>query len=157
MEPFSALLALCEGNPPVSGGFPSQRPVTRSLDIFFDLNLNKQLNKQSRCWWFETPSCLLWRDCNVLKRGFKMLYDHYFHCKYQVITMLLIYGLPTQSLEFGFKAFAIELKWKISLNFTHTPIAHVYYKQIQDSSPKILVYSTSLNYLPLWTLYPRGC
>ena len=25
---FSALLALCEGNPPVTGGFPSQRPVT---------------------------------------------------------------------------------------------------------------------------------
>ena len=28
METFSALLALCEGNPPVTGGFPSQRPVT---------------------------------------------------------------------------------------------------------------------------------
>ena len=27
MEIFSALLALCEGNPPVTGGFPSQRPV----------------------------------------------------------------------------------------------------------------------------------
>ena len=25
---------LCEGNPPVSGGFPSQRPVPRSLDVF---------------------------------------------------------------------------------------------------------------------------
>ena len=31
METFSASLALCEGNPPVTGGFPSQRPVTRSL------------------------------------------------------------------------------------------------------------------------------
>ena len=32
METFSALLALCEGNPPVTdvtGGFPSQRSVTR--------------------------------------------------------------------------------------------------------------------------------
>ena len=28
---FSALLALCEGNPPVTGGFPSQRTVTRNL------------------------------------------------------------------------------------------------------------------------------
>ena len=28
METFSALLALCEGNPPVTGGFASQRPVT---------------------------------------------------------------------------------------------------------------------------------
>ena len=32
---ISALLALCEGNPPVTGAFPSQKPVTRSFDIFF--------------------------------------------------------------------------------------------------------------------------
>ena len=25
------LLAFCEGNPPVTGGFPLQRPVTRSF------------------------------------------------------------------------------------------------------------------------------
>ena len=37
MEAFSALLALCEGNPPVTGWFPSQRPVTRSFDVFFGL------------------------------------------------------------------------------------------------------------------------
>ena len=54
METFSALLALCEGNPPVTGGFPPQRPVTRSFDVFFDLN--KRLSKQSRCRWFETQS-----------------------------------------------------------------------------------------------------
>ena len=40
METFSALLALCAGNSPVSGEFPSQRPVTRSFDVFFDLCLN---------------------------------------------------------------------------------------------------------------------
>ena len=34
METFSALLALCAGNLPVTGEFPSQRPVTRSFDIF---------------------------------------------------------------------------------------------------------------------------
>ena len=34
METFSALLALCEGNPSVTGGFRSQRPVTRSFGIF---------------------------------------------------------------------------------------------------------------------------
>ena len=34
METFSALLALCEGNPPVTGGFPSQVPVPRSFDVF---------------------------------------------------------------------------------------------------------------------------
>ena len=31
METFSALLALCKGNPSVTGGFPSQRLVTQSL------------------------------------------------------------------------------------------------------------------------------
>ena len=40
---FSALLAICEGNPPVTGGFPSQRPVTRSFDAFFDVRLKKRL------------------------------------------------------------------------------------------------------------------
>ena len=33
METFSALLALCAGNSPVTGEFPSQRPVTQSFDI----------------------------------------------------------------------------------------------------------------------------
>ena len=33
METFSALLALCAGNSPVSGEFPAQRPVTRSFDV----------------------------------------------------------------------------------------------------------------------------
>ena len=55
METFSALLALCAGNSPVTAEFPSQRPVKRSFDVFFDLCLNKRLSKQSWCWWFETP------------------------------------------------------------------------------------------------------
>ena len=65
METFSALLALYAGNLPVTGEFPSQRPVTRSFDFFFNLRPNKRLNKQSWGWWFETPSRLLWRQCNV--------------------------------------------------------------------------------------------
>ena len=60
-ETFSALLALCAGNSLVTGEFPSQRPVTRSFDFFFDMCLNKQLSIQSWCWWFETPSHPLWR------------------------------------------------------------------------------------------------
>ena len=39
METFSALLALCAGE------FSSQRPVTRSFAVFFDLRLNKRLSK----------------------------------------------------------------------------------------------------------------
>ena len=34
-------MALCEGNSPVTGEFPSQRPVARGFDVFFDLRLNK--------------------------------------------------------------------------------------------------------------------
>ena len=65
METFSALLALCAGNSPVTGEFPAQRPVTRSFHVFVDLCLNKRLSKQSWRWWFETPSRSLWRHCNV--------------------------------------------------------------------------------------------
>ena len=63
MERFSVLLALCAGNSPVSGEFPAQGPVARSFDVFFDLRLNKRLNKQSWGWSFETPSRSLWRHC----------------------------------------------------------------------------------------------
>ena len=76
MKTCSALLVLCVGNPPVTGGFPSQGPVTRNLDYFFDLRLNKRLDKQSRGWWFETPSRSLWRQCNSL---------YVLHCRHYVV------------------------------------------------------------------------
>ena len=55
METFSALLC---------GEFTSHRwiPLTKASDaelwcfFFFYLRLNKRLSKQSRRWWFETPS-----------------------------------------------------------------------------------------------------
>ena len=65
METFSVVQALCVGNSPVSGEFPSQRPVTRSFDAFLDLRLNKRLSKQSWGWWFKSPSRSLWRHCNA--------------------------------------------------------------------------------------------
>ena len=64
METFSALLAICAGNSPVSGEFLAQRPVTRSFDVFFDVRLIKRLSKHSRGWWFETLSHPLWRHRN---------------------------------------------------------------------------------------------
>ena len=70
METFSALLAICAGNSPVNGEFPTQRPVTRSFDVFFDLRLNKQLNKQSWGWWLETLCRPLWRHCNPKNNAF---------------------------------------------------------------------------------------
>ena len=64
MGTFSALLPFCVGNSPVTGEFPSQRPVTRSFDVFFDLCLNKRLSKQSRGCWFKMTSRSIWRHCN---------------------------------------------------------------------------------------------
>ena len=66
METFSALLAICAGNSPVTGEFPAQRPVTRSFDLFFDRRLNERFSKHSWGWWFETLSRPLWRHCNGL-------------------------------------------------------------------------------------------
>ena len=63
-ENISAILALCAGNSPANGEFPSQRPVTKSFDVFFDQRLNKRLSKQSWDWWYETLSSSLWRHCN---------------------------------------------------------------------------------------------
>ena len=65
MGTFSASLAICAGNSPVPGQFPTQRPVTRSFDVFLDLRLNKRLSKQPWGWWFESLSGPLWRHRNV--------------------------------------------------------------------------------------------
>ena len=59
MKTFFALLAFCEGNPPVTGVFPSQRPVTQSFGVFFDLRQNKRLSKQSKHRWVEAISLIM--------------------------------------------------------------------------------------------------
>ena len=56
---------LCAGNSPVPGEFPTQRPVTRSFDVYFDLRPDKRLSQQLWGWWFETQSRPLCRHCNV--------------------------------------------------------------------------------------------
>ena len=63
METFSAVLALCARNSPVTGGFSSQRPVRRGFDISLDLRLNKRLSKQSWGWWLKTTSHSLSSSC----------------------------------------------------------------------------------------------
>ena len=86
---LSTLLVIYAGNLPVTGEFPAQRPVTRSFHVFFDLRLNKRLSKQSSGWWFETPSCPLWRQCNEMGLVFKPKWLHqnymvaYSHCRYK--------------------------------------------------------------------------
>ena len=71
---FSTTLALCAGNSPVTGEFPSQRPVTQSFDVFFDLRLNKRLSNQSRRWWLETPYCSFWCHCDVCPYSYDILW-----------------------------------------------------------------------------------
>ena len=100
METFFALLALCE----------SQRPVTRSFDVFFELRLNKQWSKQSRRRWFEAPSRSLWHHSNT--------------------SAVLIYcGLDLGELEWNLnqitKNFARE-KW----NLTPSPVNCDHYVQV---------------------------
>ena len=82
METISALLAISAGNSLVTNEFPTQRPVTRSFDIFFDLGLNNRLSKQWWGWWFETPSCSLWCHCNDSRQpnyyfiSYMLFWDH---------------------------------------------------------------------------------
>ena len=69
METFSALLTICAGKSPVTGEFRTQRPETRSFDVFLDLRLNKRLSKHWSGWWFEVPSRPLWRHSNGEWKG----------------------------------------------------------------------------------------
>ena len=46
METFSALLAICAVNSPVTGELLAQRPVTRSFDVLFDLRINGWVNNR---------------------------------------------------------------------------------------------------------------
>ena len=62
------------------GEFPTQRRVTRSFDVFFDLSLNKRFSKQSWGWWFQMQSHPLWRHCN----GMTFLRLNYIHESYFV-------------------------------------------------------------------------
>ena len=46
------LLALREGNTPVTGGFASQRASNMEFRVLGFASLNKVLTVQSICWWF---------------------------------------------------------------------------------------------------------
>ena len=93
METFSALLALCAGNSPVTGEFSSQRPVTWGFDVFFDLRLNKLLRKQSWGWWFETPSRSLWRTdfewCPRIREKYEQSLTHWGRDKMSAILLTI--------------------------------------------------------------------
>ena len=57
----SMVLALCEGNPLLTGGFPAQRPCNASF-FFNEVSLNKLLEKRLSGQWFE----MHWCSCVVI-------------------------------------------------------------------------------------------
>ena len=75
METFSALLALCAGNSPVTGEFPTQRPMTRNFDAFFDL-------RQWWGWWlrrhrahYDVTVMSLWPSVSTFRWEPSIYYD----------------------------------------------------------------------------------
>ena len=122
METFSALLAICAGNSPVTGEFPAQGPVTRSFDVFVDPRLNKRLSKQSWGWWFETPSRPIWRHCNKyhshsgkLKQHCEKNYRR--HCRIS-INELVRFGQNRQHFsDYIFNGVFIVAIWQIQEHF----------------------------------------
>ena len=139
METFSALLALCEGNSPVTGEFPAQRPVTRSFDVSFDLRPNKRLSKQSWGGWFDTPSRSLWRHCNenstrtAVVHPSPITYDagqvqHWFssncitwllgvHPTWQLKNIFEV--LHTISIDLRFRLIQLHVRWHVNILPTH--------------------------------------
>ena len=115
LETFSALLALCEGNPPAIDGFLSQGPVTRGLNVFFDLRLNKRLNKQSSHRWFETPSRPLWRHWN----GVQTASMRHVHLKESRRNLLVFAVQHTGSGESRIQVSSLPPRWKSESEITN--------------------------------------
>ena len=119
IETFTALLCFCGGNSPVTGEFPTQRPATRSFDVFFDLHLNQELSKQWRRRWFDTPLRSLWCHCNVMfpmyRFGLHWLYGQWCPRK----TVKLTHSL-THSITHSLIA-PTHNTWKMSANDNIVP------------------------------------
>ena len=75
MEKLYALLAFCEGNPPVTGGLPSQREVAGSFDVFCDAHRKqKRLNKLELSVIGDALT-VMWRHCNNVDFGIYFMLD----------------------------------------------------------------------------------
>ena len=92
---FSASLALCEGNHLSPVDSPHKGQWREAFNVFFDLCPNKRLGKQSRHWWFETPSRPLWRHRNerpiVYRRSIRMktYIDTHMHIHFVGLILML--------------------------------------------------------------------
>ena len=108
MEKKSALLALCARNSPVTGEFPSQRPVTQSFDVFFDLRLNKRFSKQSWGWWFDMPSRSLWCHCNEINENVDLFSGQKYANAHSRLHAGHLYNIPVGTIFF-IKQFLVHL------------------------------------------------
>ena len=110
------------------GEFPTQRPVTRSFDVIFDLRLNKRLSKQPRGWWFETPSCPFWRHGNGWNYLFQLSsmvisWNENASCTRTFMCPWWLLEQPVgQTLEWPV-SWNVTQYWNISLGFHHSSTA----------------------------------
>ena len=125
METFSALLAICVGNSLVPGEFPTQRPVTLSFDVFFDLHLNKRLSKQSWGWCFEMPSCPLW--CHLNGQSLTL------HLIYMSIYMRPILECLNITITTSFYCNKITVSWQM-LFYGKNQFHHLYQQRTDNNS-----------------------
>ena len=111
---FRVTSPLCS---PVTDEFPSQRPVTRSFDVFFDLRPNKRLSKQSGGWRIETPSRSLWRTCNcdvLVKYVYtqSILYFVIWCCRVIAITdSNMQYGISMHKVGYKVRDYDLIFSW----------------------------------------------
>ena len=101
------------GESPVTGGFPSQMPVTRSFDVINYLRLNKRLNKRSRHRWFETQTRPLWRHCIDTRNNWNGIEINYENCvRPYLLTCNEILGYVI-TMNMTYKHFPIHPSWWI--------------------------------------------
>ena len=108
---ISALLALCEGNAPVTGGFPSQMPVRRILDVFLSAP-EQTLIKQSRRRRLKTSPSSSWRYGNDLTGILHLIF--WFRLDKQLICLFLIPSDDKKNIIFAIiiNLLIIHLEWE---------------------------------------------
>ena len=109
------------GNSPGTGEFPAQRPVTRSFDVFFDLRLNKRLNKQWWGWCFGTPSSPLGSHSNVMD-VWTSWHERTPHIIGPLWWESAGHGSPSKGQYFGASMFPLLLAWTSCR--TNSPVRH---------------------------------
>ena len=100
METLSALLTLCEGNTPLSGGFPSQRAGDAGVGDLFDVSQNQRLNEQTSGRWSETPGWIEYEfqiilgTCTIVffslhvSRQLTIVYGHHINSNYMYVDLM---------------------------------------------------------------------